>query len=207
MTGGDSLQFDRAEKPVADAACTTCKRPLGATYYQANGVVICELCRAAIEAEWNAGTTASRFLRALGWGLGAAALGAVVYFAFPLITGFQLSLIAIGVGYVVGRAVRKGSGGRGGPAYQALAVFLTYTAIVFSYGLFIVKEADAITFDAFVMLIPFLYTIPFRDVGSNILNVIIIAIGLYEAWVLNKPGALSITGPYHVGGATPSPST
>lgn len=198
MTGGEPLQFDRVEKPVADAACTNCKRPLGATYYQANGFVICESCRAAIEAEWNSGTTASRFSRALAWGVGAAALGAGLYFGFTAITGFELSLIAIAVGFLVGRAVRKGSGGRGGPAYQWLAVFLTYTAIVFSYGLLALKQSDSIRFGELMSHFWFLYTVPFQNIGANILGLVIIGIGLYEAWVLNKPGTLSITGPYQV---------
>ena len=40
------------------------------------------------------------------------------------------ALIAIVVGLFVGRAVRWGSGGRGGRLYQGLAVVLTYLAIV-----------------------------------------------------------------------------
>jgi hypothetical protein len=42
------------------------------------------------------------------------------------------------VGLAVGVAVKAGSHGRGGPLYQALAVFLTYTAICGTYVPYIV---------------------------------------------------------------------
>jgi hypothetical protein len=125
MTAEDSLQFDRVEKPGVGASCSNCKRPLGSTYYQANGFVICESCRMAIEEQWNTASSVSRFPLALVWGVGAAALGTGLYFGFTVIAKFELSLIAIAVGYIVGRAVRTGSGGRGGLAYQLLAMFLT----------------------------------------------------------------------------------
>jgi len=206
MTGSDPLQFDRVEKPAATAACANCKRPLGATYYQANGFVICESCRTVIEEQWNANSSVSRFPVAVLWGVGAAALGAGLYFGFTAIAKFELSLIAIAVGYIVGRAVRAGSGGRGGVPYQLLAVFLTYSAIVFSYGFLIVRDSDAIALNSFISLIPLLYTLPFQNVGGNILGLVIIGIGLYEAWVLNKPATLTITGPYQVGAAPSQPA-
>jgi len=207
MTEGDSLQFDRVEKATGSATtCARCKRPLGATYYQANGVVICEVCRGDLEAAWNTGTFASRFGQSLVWGVGASALGAGIYFGFTAITGFELSLIAIVVGYLVGRAVRVGSGGRGGPAYQWLAVFLTYSAIVFSYGLLIVKESATISLATLFTHIGLLYTLPFQDVSRNIMGLVIIGIGLYEAWALNKPASLAITGPYQVGAAPSQPA-
>ena len=45
------------------------------------------------------------------------------------ITGYEIGIVAIGIGYLVGKAVRKGAGGFGGTRYQVLAVFLTYAAI------------------------------------------------------------------------------
>ena len=49
-------------------------------------------------------------------------------------------MVAIAVGFMVGTAVRKGSGGRGGWAYQTLAIALTYLAIVSTYVPLVVKE-------------------------------------------------------------------
>ena len=46
--------------------------------------------------------------------------------------GYPLGLIAVLVGWMVGKAVLAGSGNRGGRAFQVMAVALTYCAIVMS---------------------------------------------------------------------------
>src|SRR2546422_2854982 len=56
-------------------------------------------------------------------------LGAGLYFGIEAATGYELGLVAVVVGLMVGGAVRKGSNGRGGWRYQALAMFLTYCAV------------------------------------------------------------------------------
>jgi hypothetical protein len=238
MSGGDPLQFDRVEQP-GRSPCSRCKQPLGATYFQANGKIICASCRAALESEWSGGSPASRFVRAVVFGVAAALLGAGMYFGFSALTGWELGLIAIVVGFLVGHAVKKG-----GPAYQALAIFLTYSAIVFSYGIGTVKymfdnpdkvrvladsaavrdSAQAVAagtapdsaaaaarqrslagfLTALVVLLGLLYALPFLGGAGNIIGLVIIAIGLYEAWVINKRGSLALSGPYQVGAAPSS---
>jgi hypothetical protein len=76
-------------------------------------------------------------------GLGGAIVGAGIYYAILAATGYEIGLVAIAVGWLVGRGVQKGSNGIGGWAYQALAVGLTYLAIVSTYVPFILKEATA----------------------------------------------------------------
>jgi hypothetical protein len=44
-----------------------------------------------------------------------------------------VGFISFGVGYLVGRAVSRGAEQRGGFAYQSLAVFLTYSAVAWSF--------------------------------------------------------------------------
>ena len=55
------------------------------------------------------------------------------------LTDSQCGLLAVVVRRVVGGAVRKGSNGRGGWRYQALAIALTYTAIVSSYVPYVIE--------------------------------------------------------------------
>src|SRR5205085_4370131 len=86
------------------------------------------------------GSRFSRGLRATGLGLLAAAAGCLLYFAVAAITGREFGVVAIAVGLMVGEAVRRGSRGRGGWAYQTLAVALTYLAIVSTYVPLIAKE-------------------------------------------------------------------
>jgi hypothetical protein len=45
----------------------------------------------------------------------------------------ELGIVAILVGFMVGKAVRKGSGNRGGAGYQVLAVLITYCCIAANY--------------------------------------------------------------------------
>jgi len=80
------------------------------------------------------------FLKAGAAGLGAAMLGCGIYYAVLAITDLQVGLIAILVGFMVGHAVRWGARAKGGWAYQALAIFLTYMAIVTSYLPLVFKE-------------------------------------------------------------------
>jgi hypothetical protein len=141
--GGGDLQFDRAERAGATAAaagCTVCKQPLAGTYFEINGKVVCPRCRGRIMAQWQRGSGSGRFWRALGLGAVAAALGAGLYFGIAALTGYELGLVAVVVGFLVGAAVRKGSNGRGGGRYQLLAMFLTYSAIVVTDSSLIVRE-------------------------------------------------------------------
>jgi hypothetical protein len=140
MTNPGDLQFDRAE-PVqptaAGTACAICKQPLRDSYYEVNGKVVCASCRARLEQH----VTGGSFANALLLGLGAAILGAGIYFAIELLTGYESGLVAIVVGLLVGTAVRKASRGAGGWRYQALAIGLTYLAIVVTDGSLIIRAA------------------------------------------------------------------
>jgi hypothetical protein len=69
------------------------------------------------------------FVRALIFGLGGAVLGLIVYAAFGIITGLEIGYLSLAVGYIVGKAIRMGSGGLGGRRYQIAAVAFTYAAV------------------------------------------------------------------------------
>jgi len=133
-TGGN-LQFERAERATGaiGADCAVCKQPITTSYYEINGHVTCQRCRSRIMAERDRGTSGTRFAKALGLGLLAAAAGAGIYYAVAAATGSEYAIVAIVVGLLVGSAVRKGSNRRGGWRYQALAMSLTYSAIVVTY--------------------------------------------------------------------------
>ncbi len=69
------------------------------------------------------------FLAGLLYGIGASILGLVITFFFDLFTGFGLiCYLAPAVGWLVGKAIRKGSQGAGGLRYQIAAIILTYSA-------------------------------------------------------------------------------
>jgi hypothetical protein len=67
------------------------------------------------------------------YGLAAAMLGAAIYYSFVTVTDFELGLVAIVSGYLVGWAMRRGAGGRGGRRLQVAAVAMTYVSMAFAY--------------------------------------------------------------------------
>lgn len=135
------LQFDRAEPSQAAAPaspgpvqCAACGARL-LSYYSVNGRVTCKRCRDESVAAQQ-GSHVPTLARAAILGLLAAVAGAVVYFTVAKVTGYEIGLISIVVGLLVGKAVKVGARARGGWRYQALAVFLCYLSIASSYFAF-----------------------------------------------------------------------
>jgi len=238
------LQFDTAE-PVqaaaADVRCAACGAPLDA-YFEVRGAVACARCKEAVVAA-AARSHLPTLLAATALGLVAAAVGSALYYAVAKITGYEIGLISIVVGLLVGFAVRKGSAARGGWRYQALAIFLTYLSIASTYVPRVfeamgaeqqqaqpeapgaaapadaapagpaVQAADAPAAPAaqdeaepglllsFAILLGFTLALPFLSGLENVMGLVIIAIGLYEAWKVNRVPPLTVTGPYAVGAA------
>lgn len=212
------LQFDRAEfegQPASAASsCAACQQALADTYYEVGGAVTCEVCRRRIEAEWNQpadfGARVGRFARAALFGTAAAAAGCGLYYLVLALTGWHIGLIAIVVGLMVGSAVRAGCRARGGWLYQALAIVLTYSAIVLSFIPEVLKElpanesgpAEAVV--RAIVIVVLVYVLPFMG-GVGFLGILIIGFGLYEAWKLNKKQTLQITGPYSLAARSAAP--
>jgi hypothetical protein len=129
----DELQFDQAEYTTpapSGPICSACQRPIADSYFEVNGKVVCQTCRQRVEAALTGGSRLVRGMRALAFGLAAALVGSALYYAFVRMTDTNWALVAIVLGFMVGGAVRAGTGNRGGRFYQLLAVFLTYSAIV-----------------------------------------------------------------------------
>ena len=128
----DAIQFDQAEYATpgpSDPTCNVCHRVVLDSYYEINGKVVCASCRQGVEAALRGGSRLGRVFKALVFGSVAALAGAVLYYAFVRATDINFGLVAVLLGLMVGGAVRKGSGNRGGRFYQFLAVFLAYSSI------------------------------------------------------------------------------
>ena len=137
------LQFETAVSKGGAAAafvCENCSRPILSTYYDVAGRKICAECRTQIGKLMETPSGAGPFLTAGLFGLGAGIAGAILYYAVIAITNFEIGIVAIAIGYMVGWAVRKGAGG-GGRRFQVMAIVLTYAAVAMAYAPLAVKGA------------------------------------------------------------------
>ena len=142
-----ALQFDAVTPRATDApaataamACTGCQAVLADEYFDVNGHSVCRDCsnRLASHAETPRG--AGVLGRAAALGIAAAVLGAALYFSCSSVTGLEVGLVAIAIGFMVGYGVRLGTRGRGGRRFQVLALVLTYWAVGLAYSSLVVKE-------------------------------------------------------------------
>ena len=138
---GHDLQFDRAVPAASgdsDASaqavvCAACNTTLRTAYYDVDGQQLCAACKQKVEAtsapirEWGA------TLRAALFGFGAAVAGAIIYYGVIAITNFEIGIVAILIGFMVGFSVRKGARGRGGRRLQLAAAGLTYFSVAMAY--------------------------------------------------------------------------
>ena len=130
LSGGATPQFGTAEyksTPRADR-CQSCNTTLTARYFRINGALACENCADRLKQQLPTDTHGA-FVRGILFGIGGAILGLVLYSAFSILTGLMIGYVSLAVGYIVGKAIRKGSGGMGGRRYQLAAALLTYSAV------------------------------------------------------------------------------
>lgn len=223
IPAAETLQFRKAEHASEAASapkCAICSRPIGDSYYHAQGQVVCPLCAKAVEAGQNA-PLAHTLAKSFAYGLGAALAGTALFSIVWIVTDYQLALIAILIGFMVGKAVRKGSKGLGGRSQQIMAVLLTYFSISGSYIPVSVyhyyKEsshkteaaeqtnapAEAAPLGGFVVsLIGLAVAAPFMSLGQGmggLLTLFIIFIGLQRAWQMTGRSSILVMGPYQAG--------
>ena len=231
----DELQFHRAEplnrredkgeEAASSQICAACKLPLQSEYFKVQNHVICPACAAKIEAGRQAPKPIP-WARAVVYGAGAALAGCILY-AIVLMMGVQIGIVALLVGYMVGKAIRRATYGVGGRPQQILAVALTYFAISTSCILVMIyevgkqaknkpkAEVSAPVQPAKPVISPakaiggllVLATIsPFLELFSSpvggLISLFILFIGLQRAWALTARHDILVTGPY----ACPTPS-
>jgi hypothetical protein len=108
--------------------CQFCHQPIGGSYFRANGAMTCPGCAEKMRGGLAKDTHAA-YVRAILFGVGAAILGMILYATFAIVTGIVIGYAALAVGWLVGKAMIKGSNGVGGKRYQIVAVLLTYAAV------------------------------------------------------------------------------
>ena len=204
----DSLDFERTDR--AEGVCAQCATPITDRYYTLGTHLLCESCHLAFQNAKAPGNAASRFLGAVALGAVAAAIGCALWMLVTELTGYQIGLIAIVVGYIVGIAVHVGARRVGGPLYQLLAVFLTYTAIVMTYVPMIVNQLMAggdsggSEVLAWYAAVPLAYAVPFLMGFENIIGILIIGFALWQAFRMNARVKIELQGPFRLEARDPA---
>jgi hypothetical protein len=220
------LQFRRAvpidDGPAVDR-CVACKMPIHGTYYHAAGQKVCPECAQRIQQGQQTAPPVS-LAKAFLYGGAAALAGCTIYALVAIVLHAEIGLISILVGYMVGTAIRKASGGRGGRPQQILAVALTYFAITTSYIPVLIYSAMQKPVqsshqatasgapaqpretgpapslgNALLLLALLAAAAPFLALGSGasgLLTLVIIFFGLSRAWRLTGRTDILVMGPY-----------
>ncbi len=136
------------------------------------------------------------FPKAVVCGVVAAVVGCVAYAVIGF-SGFMVSIVAIGVGWAVAKAMMTGSDGVGGRAYQVAAVVLTYVAVTTGNLLDVLHYSGiplrAITRIPAAFLMREIVAGPFLALSRPIngaLGLVILFVGLRAAWQIaaGSPG-------------------
>jgi hypothetical protein len=189
-------EFDRAEFDEGEGQnCASCKAHVAGQFYSVNGVTVCAPCGKGLAEHQKGGTTPIGLLRAIAFGSVPAAIGGLAWWALLAYTGYQLALIAIAIGFGVGAAVRMASRGRGGLAYQIIAVALTYFSVASAYVPFAMGNPTNSFGDALLLALK----APFQgEGGSMLLGLAILAFGLWQAFKMNAHTPLDVSGPHEI---------
>jgi hypothetical protein len=227
-SASDHLQFNRAESatppsgaslagfgpaPVGGtSACIACTRPITDYYFEAAGKVVCPQCQQIISGSEIDGPSAARFFKAAMFGIAAAVAGAAAWYGVTWLSSGKIwGIAALVVAFLIGGAVKTGSGNRGGIVYQLLAVLLTYLAI-----------GATLTAEAITRLHEFSTTQPISQprvalvaifgtviepvswaIGNPIFG-FIFAFSMWEAWRLNRRQRVRFSGPFRIAPTMPA---
>jgi len=137
----ETLSFHDEPAAAGPATCSRCHLPIS-QYWSIDGGVYCERCMHEVLAQRTSSEGAgTRVVKALTFGLGGMLAGAIVWYAVAKYADLQIGLIAILLGWLVGKGIQHGSGKRGGLGYQLLAVTITYLGIGLASVPFVLEGA------------------------------------------------------------------
>lgn len=186
------------EKPV----CAECSTPIGlgdehfiikATKKKEKDTFLCAQCLAKLETALEEETRSPNILRAFGLGLAGAVVAGFIWYFFVTLTGWQIGIIAILMGWLVGQGVVWGAGHKRGTPLRWISVLLTLVAIFFSeYLIFnhFFHEAGLVgnlPIDRFFEVYG-----AYLGEGAGFLDILFFAIALWQAYA--TPGRRKLTG-------------
>jgi len=136
------------------------------------------------------------FLPALLLGLIGAAIGCALYAGFEILTNVRIGYMALGVGFIVAKAMMMGSKGVGGRQYQITAALLTYAAVSMAFIPLVLHYGNLSVSDVPLgKLLQVGLTSPFLELQADafhgVIGLVILFVGINIAWKMTagKPQA------------------
>jgi hypothetical protein len=151
-------------------------------------IALCEGCFAKIDHIFEAETLHAQVLPALAMGVAAGVVAALVWYGFVAVTQYQLGIIAVGIGWLVARAVMFGSGGKRGGALPWISVGITLVSMVVSEYLIVRHFAVQALAEEGVTGIPlilppgFMVQVVYEGLASDPLTLLFWIIALWQAY-------------------------
>ncbi len=206
-------QFSTAEYATRPGLhCQFCQQAIGGTYYRVNSATACPGCAEKMRLDQELDKHAA-FVRALAYGIGAAIAGLVGYALIAIVLqGWVISYMSIGVGWIVGTAMMKGSNGAGGRRYQIVAVLLTYAAVSMAaipiWMHFSHERLSIPDLGSWIVRVAMLgLASPFIQLSDNLfwgaMGLLILFFGMKIAWRITAGRPFEVYGPF----ADPPPSS
>lgn len=187
----------RVDMPRALAAeaqrCRRCGGGLLPSYFRISGLPVCAPCRVALGGSWP---------RVCAYALVAGALGAAVYYAVLAVLGVRFVLSPVLAGVLVGIAVSRGAGVDRLLGQRLFAMLITYIAAAgtYTHSVFEMQGVAGLN-DAVrqALVLPLAMAIQ----GKNWVSLILLGLGLHEAFRFAAPTRTSVQGPFMDGGIDP----
>lgn len=147
----------------------------------------------------------ANLMRAIAFGLGGAAVGALLYAGFIYLTHFEIGYLSIVVAYLIAKAMMAGSKGEGGRPYQISAMALTCFSVAAANALLLYwnfsKQAPIrLSIHNLFILMRFGFEEPFLEfhdsVAGALITLFILFIGLRAAWRMTSGDPNAVQHPF-----------
>ncbi len=198
------MEFEKADlgatEQEAGHACALCAAPLTEQYWSAGNAMVCGGCAEAVRSGPPKAGGLVRALKAGASGVAFGLVGTAIYAAIIQFAEYELALLTIFIGWLVGQGVRRGADGRGGLGYQTMAAVLTYVMCMLSYAPALYVGAtsgpEALPAPAALLFAPLLsLALPFFG-DMNIISVLILAFGVYQGFRVPAVAKVTVDGPF-----------
>lgn len=197
VPGGDPrFDLSGAAARATPRVCQSCNAALSDRYWWVDGVVSCARCVGEVRRAEARARRASSLARAALHAAPVVAVGGAGYALLVWATDAWFSWVTIGLGYLIGVAVRSAAGRFSTRQHQALAVALTYVTVCLGN---VAPVAQALRPEGAFAVLPVCLLMPLLALAngfSGAVSILIVGVGLREAWRRSAGAAPTVAGPH-----------